>query len=367
MTSAIWLFCLSMFLILHHDLPPFSIQFLGCLSIWMTLLVFFSLFIQTYKFSENNDDPSKLIRDVYLIISVLSYPFFLMWVYKAMNSGDTDSWTMNLRLAAIGQSSVSKEIYGGLHIVIWEVSFLIELIYFSRKKWYRLAIPTFFYLTLGFFTMSKAVFLNLFIMAVCVLYLRKTISLKHLLIGFSVLFFLFAGLQSVRHAADMQSASSKEDFAVLYLLSSMSAFDTVQPASSPHFGENVFRLSYAVTNKLGISDVKPINPILEWIQHPISTNTYTGMYPFFKDFGYMGVIIFAIFFGCLFGWIFKKTQNGSPFYVILYSYFTSILLMQYVAEMLFTNLSGNLKFIVILWLPFFATKYNLFDKRKFTK
>jgi oligosaccharide repeat unit polymerase len=319
--------------------------------------------VQSCKFKQGiNLDPSKLIRDIYLLLSILSYPSFLIWVYSAITSNVTDNWALNLRIAALGQlPGVSTEVYGGVHILLWQVSFLLELVYFNKKKWYRVILPGLFYLSFGIFTMSKAVLLNLFMITIIILYVKKIVRLKHLLIGLCVLFFVFFSLQTIRHGNNA-STNSKDSFMVLYLLSSMSAFDTVEPMSSTHFGENVFRLFYAAFHSFGLTSIEPINPILDFIKKPIETNTYTGMYPFFKDFGYWGVGVFALLYGLFYGWLFKKLQYGSSFYIILFSYFSALLVMQYVAEMIFTNLAGHIKFFIILYIPFLFSKVRIVVK-----
>lgn len=364
LTAGIWLFCLGLFLLLKHNLPNLSLQFLGSLSLWITCISLFSGLMQSCHFSKVRTKPSMFIRNLYLLISVFSFPFFLHWVYVAIHSGDTASWTTNLRLAAIGQSSVSTEVYGGLHIIVWQISYLMELFYFNKKNWWRLFIPAAFYIAFAFFTMSKAAFLSFFVSSICILYFKRIISFKHILIGALSLFVLFIGIQTVRFNTNLDSEGAKNDFLVLYLLSGMSAFDTLIPASSSHFGENVFRFYYAIAYKLGFSQIEPINVLLPWIHKPILTNTYTGMYPFFKDFGYWGIIFSASLIGVFMGWLFKKAKQGSPQYIILYAYFSVSLIMQYAADMFFTTLSGNLKFILLLCLPFIAEKYGLFVKRE---
>ena len=146
---------------------------------------------------------------------------------------------------------------------------------------------------------------------------------------------------------------------VLYMLSNMSAFDTLQPYSSEHFGENVFRIYYAITYKLGLSDIVPVNPILPWIEKPIAINTYTTLYPFFKDFGYIGIGIFGSLLGLFYGWIFKKHQENCLFYTIMYAYFCTLLVTQYNGDGVFTNIAGHVKMLLILCVPFVVDKYKL--------
>jgi len=365
-TSSIWIVCLSLFWILHHNLPPLSSQFLGSLSIWVTLLCLSSLLMQSVSTKVTIGEPSRLVRDVFFWISIITFPLFLMFIQNALKLGHSGNWSMDLRMASLGKTRDFKEIYSGIHIIIWQVSYLIELFYFSKKNKNRVFILGIMILSFAFLTMSKAAFLEFFIKTICILYFKKNITLKHILIGLGALFFIFAILQAIRYSSKVESVN-KNDFSVQYLLSSISAFDTLTPASSTNWGENVFRFYYSAAYKLGITTIKPIDTLLPFIDKPIITNTYTGMYPFFKDFGYYGITIFAAFLGFLYGWIFNKAQRGNIFCILLYTTFIQFIIMQYVAEMFITSLLAYLKQIILLALPFWAAKYKIFNIDKFYK
>lgn len=359
-TSGVWLICLSLFLLLRHNLPMYSIQLVGSLALWSIGVTLSSLLVQSTRFQVMDSHASVTMRDIYLLVSVLTFPLLLWWAYNAIKSGLTDSWTMNLRLSAIGRGP-DQELYDPVYLLIWEVSYGLELMYFDKKKWWRCALPALFFLSYAFFTMSKAYILAFFCFTVTLLLFKHKIKIWHLILGVVGILILFVLLQSLRESYVMDD-SDKNDFLVLYLLSSMSAFDVLQ-AHCVHWGENVFRVFYAIAFKLGISDIEPVNPLLPFIHHPIVTNTYTGMYPFFVDFGYWGVGIFAWIAGGIYGFVFRAVQLGSKYALLLYAYFVHIILMQYVADMFFTNIAGLIKFTLIALLPFFIEKYQLLYKR----
>jgi oligosaccharide repeat unit polymerase len=365
-TSGIWVFCLALFAILPHNLPPLSIQFLGSLSIWVTIICLSSLAIQSTSTKVSNIEPSTLVRDIFFWISILSFPAFLIFAHDAIIQGHSGNWSMDLRLAALGQTKNSKEIYSGIQVIIWQVSYLIELFYYSRKNRNRVFILGLIILSFAFLTMSKAAFLEFFIKTICILYFRKKVNLKHILIGFGTLFFLFAVMQAIRYSTKVDSVD-KQSFAVQYLISSMSAFDTLMPASSMHWGENVFRFYYSAAYKIGLVNFEPVDTLLPFIKKPMVTNTYTGMYPFFKDFGYSGIVIFSIILGSLYGFIFNKAQKGNAFYIILYSIFIQFILMQYVADMFITSLLAYVKQIILLAIPFWAARTKIFSIDRFVK
>lgn len=357
MTSLIWICALILFLILGQKLPPLSTKFLVGLLIWTTCFIGTSLFFQSFKYENDKVEPSLLVKDIYLAISIVTFPLLIIWTVNALKTGPDSNWALNLRLAALGKTPTNTDVYSPIYILIWQLSYMLELLTYDRKKWKRTVIPAVLYLAYGISTMSKAVFLNFFVITVGILYFKKAISTKHIIVGISVLLMLLFGIESIRTSINLHNENQRKDFVVLYVIGSMSAFQTVEPHSAEHPGENVFRLYYAVNHKLNPQSMAPIKPILPWIKKPIETNTYTTLYPFYKDFGFWGIAIFALLLGSLYGWIFKKAIDGNGLYIILYAYILNIIVMQYVAELTFTNLAGHIKFLMLLIIPFAASRF----------
>lgn len=352
-TSVIWLLCFVLYLILPHKLPELSYSFYIAISCWIVGICTTSLIIENSKIKcSSYNEAAKLIRDIYLVISILAYPSLIIYATNVIELGDTGNWAKDLRLAALGQSQHFKEVYGGIHVTIWQVTFLLELYFFSKKKWYRLLLVSICCLSFSFVTMSKWNLLNLFFMMVCVLYFKRIVLLKHILLGLGVFLALSIVLQTLRH-----KSYGGEDFFVLYLVGNMSAFDTLTPASAEHWGESSFRMFYAVFYKMGLSDIEPIDPILPWIKKPLETNTYTGMYPYYKDFGVGGILAFSILLGFIYGWFYRKAKSLSVYSILAYSYFVTIIISQYVGDMFMTNLMGHIKFLCLLYIPFACAKY----------
>ena len=304
-------------------------------------------------------DANIHVRNIFLLISTVCYPFLFVWVKQALAVGEYDNWALNLRMAAIGKSALGEEIYGGLNIILWQITYTVELIYFTPKKWWRTTLAAIFVLSFGFFTMSKTIFFSFIFMTLCILLFNKKIHIRHIAIGIVLLLAVMVALQSIRHKDSVSSEDQKEDFLVLYALSSMSAFDTLEPCSSEHWGENVFRIYYAVTYKLGLSDIEPIDPILKFIYKPIATNTYTGMYPFYKDFGKTGIAIFGLILGIFYGFLFRKAQKGSKYYLIIYAYVSNMILMQYTGDVVFTGLASLVKYMILTALLFIPDKITI--------
>ena len=361
-TPVVWIVVLLLFVALPHDLPPLSWQFFGSLLLWVTMMCLGAMFTQSFRYRVSVNEPSRLIRDIFFWVSIATFPLLLLFVKEALQAGETGNWAMDLRLAAIGKTSTFKEVYGGLYIIVWQVAYLIELFYYSKKNRYRVIILGLMLLSFGIGTMSKIVLLELLVKTVSILFFKNKVKVKHLVVALAVLLVAFVAMQSIRYNNSVKSFS-RNGFLITYIVGNTSAFDTLEPNSSTHCGENVFRVYYAVNKKFGRSDIKPVDPLLPFIRKPLHTNTYTAMYPFFKDFGYWGVGVFALLYGLLFGWIFRRAQQGSPMFIILNAMVVFVLVMQYAADIMITNISGYIKQILLLALPFVAGKYQLFCRK----
>lgn len=358
LTSALWLGTLLLFLTVDHHLPPLSNYFFIVLSCWIFFQNVSSLCTQSVTYRQHHyNEPSKIMRNVFLILSIITFPSLLQFAHTAVVGGCTGNWALDLRLAALGKGSGFKETYGGWQTLIWPISYMLELLCFKKKSWWRLGIALFVYGMFGVLTMSKMVFLSIFIYSGCILFFKRIIRLKHVAFAFLLLLMVFASLQMVRHSSQLTSVVSS--FLGTYLLGNMSAFDTLSPCTADYFGQNTFRVFYAIAYKIGLSGTEPVDAILPWIEKPLITNTYTGMYPFFVDFGIPGVIIFAVVLGAVYGWIFKKAQYGSNFSILVYAVFAHMIVVQYVADMIFTNTAGYLKMLFLLLVAFYVNKHNL--------
>ena len=363
-TSGIWIICFLLFWILPHSLPPLRTQFLFSISLWATLLTVSALLVQSLfiKKSLLQAEPSVFIRNIYFWLSVATFPHLVLFAIEAIATGTTGNWAMDLRMAALGQTANTDGAYAGFHLLIWQVAFIIEFFYFSRKNWWKVLILGVIVLSLGMLTMAKITFLNMFLWIVFILYFKNKINLKQILIGGGALFFVFVFLQVVRHNIEMDT-EDKAGFLIMYVVGNMSSFDTLIPASSQHWGENVFRLYYSVMYRFGLSDIPPTDAILPFISEPLATNTFSGMYPFFKDFGYWGVGIFAGVLGLIFGWIFRRAQQGDAMYILIYTVLLPAIFMQYVAEQFFTNITTYMYQMVLIGIPFVFSKYKLLQKK----
>ncbi|GIM56332.1 hypothetical protein CAPN006_07260 [Capnocytophaga canimorsus] len=137
-----------------------------------------------------------------------------------------------------------------------------------------------------------------------------------------------------------------------YLLAGMPAFDTLTYYLEEQIGSYTFRFIYAVANVLG-ANYQLTHAILPYTYTPVTTNVYTVMFPFYKDFGYIGVGFFSFIYGAIYTFIYRKGGKNAQFFVLLYAMFFPYILLQFMGEFIFTVFSSHLQSVIFLLIPYF--------------
>lgn len=355
LTALLWLAGLLMFLLLPNSLPPLQKQFLLSLMLWSIGLVVGTWVTQSFSYRVHQWECSLTIRDLYFWLSILCVPLLLHFVYQAITLGSSGNIAMDLRLATLGDNKrIDGDVYTPLYYVLWVVTYLLYLVNIGKDAKVankRAVIMGILVLGFSVATMSKALILTFGLMTLYILYRKQYISTRTILITGACLITVMLAIHGIRQSQTMDQEQVVSIFEQ-YILRGFCAYDTLKPESSAHWGENVFRLYYAVTYKLGLSNIEPINPLLPWVSKPAPTNTYSTLYPFFKDFGYVGIGVFSVLLGLMLGFVYKKAKGDNSFFIILYAYVLIMVVMQYAAEYFFTNLAGHIKFAILLAIPY---------------
>jgi oligosaccharide repeat unit polymerase len=270
----------------------------------------------------------------------------------------------NLRSAALGnvkglEEGTSKNYFAPL----WLVAYTIELLHFNKKRIWILIFLLFVNLSWAFLIMSKLAFLNTIVATLVVLFFKNIIKTKTILISLGVLFVFFGYFQILRSSAVVKKRDELNyNFFTLYVLSGMPAFETIQPNSSEFFGQNTFRFFNAIAYKTGLSSKKAQSPILKFTSvakdNKVSTNVYTTLYPYFKDFGYKGIFYFALFTGIFYGYIFKKAKRRDNPMIVTYSILVAALVTQFMNETTVTTISTLIQILILSHLPYWINKKN---------
>jgi|GEM_PF-299522 len=364
LVSALWLFCILAYQFYPHSLYPLKGQFHTAISIWVAAFTFSSLFTQSiFQKSSNTEDPNKSLRNLYFFISLISFPYVMWNIYSLLRDASLlNDIFYNLRNAALGNINGLEEGTSNNYFApFWLVAYLIELLHFKKERTWIFIILLIINLSWAFLVMSKMVFLNIFISTLAILFFKKIIKTRILLISLAALFVFFSFFQLMRSTkSEIKDGELRYDFFTQYVLTGMPGFETVKPHSSEYFGQNTLRFFYAVGYETGLSDKKPVNPVLKFIyvdkNKKTYSNVYTTLYPFYKDFGYRGVFWFALLVGIFYGYIFKKASKKDNPMIISYSVFVSLMITQFMNETTFTTMSFLLQILIFSHLPYWINK-----------
>lgn len=361
LASGVWLVSLMAYSWIDHGLHPLTKDTCTLITYWLALFCIPCWCVQSVYIKPIFKDirTSVTARDIYYYLTLFTLPLMVFSVLLVVARSGGNPFSA-LRDANVAEDNGIRTT--GFFVIFWMVSYIMELQVVSKKNLGRVVLLFLVNLFYAFISMGKMNFMILFLASAIILTRRKILKLWHLAIGGVVMIFLFVGIQTIRG-----SYTTPKKFAALYLTSSLGNLNTnLKPESAEHWGENTFRLFYAFKSALDGGHTKPVDPILEFKRVEVGefvfgSNTYTALYPFYKDFGKTGVMVFAVILGLLFGYLFKTSEDNSDFALVLYAILAGSIVMQFIGDTFFTVLSQNIQYLVAALLPFIISKYNLFS------
>ena len=361
LASGIWLVSLLAYSWIDHGLHPLTNETCSIITYWLALFCIPSWCVQSVYIKPIFKDirTSVTARDIYYYLSLCTLPLMIFSVLLVVARSGGNPFSA-LRDANVSEDNGIRTT--GFFVIFWMVSYIMELQVVSKENLGRVILLFFINLFYAFISMGKMNFMILFLASAIILTRHKILKIWHLVIGGVLLMFLFVGIQTIRG-----SYTTPKKFAALYLTSSLGNLNTnLKPESAEHWGENTFRLFYAFKSALDGGHTKPVDPILEFKRVEVGefvfgSNTYTTLYPFYKDFGKTGIMVFAIILGLMFGYLFKTSEDNSDFALVLYAILAGTIVMQFIGDTFFTVLSQNIQYLLAALLPFIISKYNLFS------
>ena len=361
LASGVWLVSLVAYSWIDHGLHPLTKDTCTMITYWLALFCIPCWCVQSVYIKPIFKDirTSVTARDIYYYLTLFTLPLMVFSVLLVVARSGGNPFSA-LRDANVAEDNGIRTT--GFFVIFWMVSYIMELQVVSKQNLGRVVLLFLVNLFYAFISMGKMNFMILFLASAIILTRRKILKLWHLAIGGVVMIFLFVGIQTIRG-----SYTTPKKFAALYLTSSLGNLNTnLKPESAEHWGENTFRLFYAFKSALDGGHTKPVDPILEFKRVEVGefvfgSNTYTALYPFYKDFGKAGVMVFALILGLLFGYLFKTSEDNSDFALVLYAILAGSIVMQFIGDTFFTVLSQNIQYLVAALLPFIISKYNLFS------
>ncbi len=359
---AVWCIIFLLYFLLPNNYYQINYQFPIALLVWTSAFCFSAIF-STYKTQPASIEsieaqPNIIVLKVYRLLSYTITPVVLILTLIQAITEDPENIFRYIRIMNTGQDESIEPLNLGPALYFIAVAYIMLFFSLLYDKTKKAKIGIFLLnLLLAFVTMAKTTFLCVFFSTLFILYKKKVVTIKAIALGM-LMFIAFSIILQTLRTGDSGDMMESSDFFSIYLLSSSVAFDHFAvPMSAHHFGEHTFRLFYAIQSALGI-EIDVAEVILPLVSIPDLTNTYTILYPFYIDFGLLGVLIFGGIYGLTFGYLYKKQASGGNFQLILYAIFLNYLLIGFIGEFIFTNISQTIQYVVFAALPFLLNGNN---------
>ena len=356
LTSAVWLGIFIMFSLFGYNLYPLENRLYTCVMIWVPILVLTS--VATYYALpvpeganvnadiELTNKPYKLL----FAIAVVCSPLYLYQVVKIAMMFDVNNLLNNIRIfSSYGEKDTLLSLLKYIS-PINQALFIVEIWRYPKVAKWRLATIVFSNLFCTIAIMAKMPIFILALTTLYILYEKKQLKIKNIFIWATILLVLFYWINILRKPVGENSESSFLDFFSIYVLSPSVAFEWSQEKLVDQFGTFSLAFFYALISKLGLGIYYVQSQLQDFVHVPIPTNVYTVFQPYFEDFGYKGVAMFASVWGVMTGWIYRLVRNGNAMAKCMYAYFVLALFMQFYQESLFVNLSIVIQFFVFFSL-----------------
>lgn len=336
---------------LQGELYPLGPMFIKCFTLWIITIIPASLI--SYWLSANESNPvwdkynvinvSKSVFNVCCVFATIITLLYIKRVWDIVSQFDTVDLLYNVRTYLVHDNSGIGLLYHiqGLNFALFVVGIWLY------PKISKLQLAYIFILNIAFeiARMEKSGILIMILGILYVLYVRKVIKVRSIfvtLLGTIVLFYFF---NMSKEKSDTTNVTSFIDFFGIYVTSPIVAFDYLHPDLSGNFGENTFNIIYPYLNMLGCN-FQYTDRLQEFVFVPVITNVYTIMQPFYNDFGVIGIPYFGIMYGALFGWVYRRSREGNPVYICIYTYLVEVILIQFYNENLLQNIILFIEFAV---------------------
>ncbi|POU03391.1 oligosaccharide repeat unit polymerase [Escherichia sp. ESNIH1] len=265
-----------------------------------------------------------------------------------VGTGGENGFFLNLREASTvkdydGVTPVFMNIFYPFVICMFAISFISE-----RTNRKNKIIASLWMIAFAIGTMGKFAIITPIIVYLVIKDHKKKINKGRLLFAIPPIATLLLLLHFGRSADnDTETISTMIG---TYIYSPLIAMSKLSVSSAGDGLEYTMRFAYAIMNKIGLSSTIPVETILPYSDVPVPTNVYTVMQPFYQDLGSIGVFIGSLFYGIFFSILYGSARRGNAFSVLVYALLSVSLLTSFFAETLITNISGNIKIIICLYL-----------------
>lgn len=359
-TLIVWIIILTLYTFVHKELYAVSEQFVYGLTIWVFTFVITSA-VTFVVFPSYKKSPWKVCEKNVDIITLITLILVPMAVYKAVQHafmlGSPEGLFYTLREQAINPEENQLGIVKYFVYVI-NVLLMIEISRDKTRKW-RLSLVILFCFLFFIATIAKITLFMYIFSSLYLLYENKKISLKPILIGSIFLISLIPIMYILRSGSEQETDTELiANLLIIYMISSIVAFGSISPCSSIQWGETSLRFFYSLLHMLGVNVNVSNTTLQDFCNTPLPTNVYSVLFPYYKDFGYIGIFIFALIQGIMIGSIYKYSKTGNNLMKYLYAYIFTLLVMQFMDEQIFQGLSSIIQMTILIFICHINLSYN---------
>ena len=354
LTISIWVLILGLYYLLDTGLYPITRQFYYSFLLWLPIfcLSALSAYVLTSDSSHGITTGgiafNKAVFNFFFVISLIITPLYVYRVFQIVTMFGTEDLMTNIRTLAVygeGQGILNYS------AVINQALFVVALWAHPKVPMWQVVMLGIACLMNSLAIMEKGLIFFVFVSTMFALFEKRVIR-KRTILTFSaliiVLFYIF-NLGRAGSGSEYQEEETLFDFFTMYALSPPVAFSQLSEEVIPQFGTNTFETIYLFLKRLG-ADVVVKDKLQEFVFVPVSTNVYTIFQPFYIDFGYRGVALFAAIYGYACGWLYRLFRSGHGSATCLYTYGVYVMLLQFYQENVFLSMVFVLQFTFFIVL-----------------
>ena len=315
------------------------------------------------------------ILDIVLFVIVIGLPFYWQYVTADVDFFDPLYFSTQ-RVLSVQASESSQRIFNPLNNLVVLSMFLAMALHFENdgtfsRKW-RAYLAILLALLYGGLTGTKG---NMVILLLTLAFISSIRSRKINFIalgGVMVLVLsMFASMLLLVNYVYIDAKISFETFRLIavtvqnYWLGGLVAFNQIVEAPlSLASNQNLNRFFLETANSFGASfslpsihaDYTPISPSQD-------TNVYTIYFSYFKDHGWLGVILGMSLLGGVLTWIYGRGRRGNPLAMAFYGINAAGIVLSVHAEHFVLGLNLYIKMLIFFYLVYYGFARLSFGKR----
>lgn len=284
-----------------------------------------------------------------LLILLIALPFYIAYLQQISDASGIDNFWIGLRAQTSTGEKVEEASTIFTYLPAWGTFLAFAALHANRqvteRRW-RTIMVIVLVIVYQFLTMSRTGLIETVVGLLAIDWIMTgKFNIKVWLIlglifiiGFSVPAILLDKGGNV-DAGIRENIFSIVEMSRLYLLGGLVAFDSV--VNNIQFTQSEFltlRFFISVAKALG-ADVNVPNLVQEYSMTPLPTNVYTIYFPYYVDFGLVGVISAMFILGVILTYIYRSAVQGNSQAILLYGVTISSLVLSVANETFLTALS----------------------------